>query len=155
MIRRINSAGLALLRAFESCELEAYRDVAGIWTIGWGHTGRDVVPGLEINQQRADALLLGDLDPVERRLSTLRAPLNDNQFGAFAVFLFNVGLGALNGEGMSAALSSPDWEVAVPVQMLRWNKATVKGQKVVVPGLARRREAEVAMWQTPCVPAAA
>jgi lysozyme len=35
----------------------------------------------------------------------------------------------------------------VPAQIRRWNKGTVNGEKVVLPGLERRREAEALMWQ--------
>jgi phosphoglycerate dehydrogenase-like enzyme len=37
-VPQINAAGLALIEQFEGCELTAYRDAGGIWTIGYGHT---------------------------------------------------------------------------------------------------------------------
>ncbi|MCQ9618418.1 hypothetical protein L1889_18430 [Paenalcaligenes niemegkensis] len=50
--------GLAVLKYFESCELEAYWDANGkVWTIGWGDTGPDVVEGLVITQAEADRRL--------------------------------------------------------------------------------------------------
>ena len=44
MTRPINDAGLDLVRSFEGLRTEAYRCPAGVWTIGYGHTG-DVQPG--------------------------------------------------------------------------------------------------------------
>ena len=44
----ISKVGLDLIKKFEGCRLTAYADVAGVWTIGYGHTGKDVVPGLTI-----------------------------------------------------------------------------------------------------------
>lgn len=37
---KISNKGIELIRQFEGCHLEAYRDIAGVWTIGWGHTGQ-------------------------------------------------------------------------------------------------------------------
>ena len=67
--------GWTLLKTWEGCRLSAYPDPAsggGPWTIGYGHTGPDVVPGLTITQQQADALLQKDVahaaSAVERLL---------------------------------------------------------------------------------------
>jgi lysozyme len=35
----INEAGVDLIKQFEGCVLQSYRDLRGIWTIGYGHTG--------------------------------------------------------------------------------------------------------------------
>ena len=35
----INHKGLELVKHFEGCSLSAYKDEAGVWTIGYGHTG--------------------------------------------------------------------------------------------------------------------
>jgi len=50
----INRAGLDLIKSFESLRLRAYRDPVGIWTVGYGHTGPDVYPGLEISKAEAE-----------------------------------------------------------------------------------------------------
>ena len=34
----ISQEGLALIKKFEGCELEAYKCAAGVWTIGYGST---------------------------------------------------------------------------------------------------------------------
>ena len=55
--------GWLLLRRWEGCRLAAYPDPASggePWTIGYGHTGPDVVPGLVISQQQAEAWLEAD-----------------------------------------------------------------------------------------------
>ena len=31
--------GIDRIKKFESCRLTAYQDAAGVWTIGYGHTG--------------------------------------------------------------------------------------------------------------------
>jgi lysozyme len=35
--------------------LTAYQDIKGIWTVGVGHTGKDVHPGLKITEEQAVA----------------------------------------------------------------------------------------------------
>ena len=34
----ISQEGIALIKKFEGCELKAYQDSVGVWTIGFGHT---------------------------------------------------------------------------------------------------------------------
>lgn len=51
---------LSDLRRHEGCRLEAYQDTVGVWTIGYGHTGRDVKPGVRISQSEAERLLTID-----------------------------------------------------------------------------------------------
>jgi lysozyme len=58
----ISASGIALIKQFEGCRLSAYRDVSGVLTVGWGHTGKDVTKGLTITQARADTLLRQDLN---------------------------------------------------------------------------------------------
>ena len=42
---RISQPGLNLISSFEGLALKTYRDPVGILTIGFGHTGPDVVRG--------------------------------------------------------------------------------------------------------------
>ena len=53
MSRRINDSGMALIKSYEGIKLDAYQDVAGIWTIGYGHI-RGVTPGMHISQEEAE-----------------------------------------------------------------------------------------------------
>jgi len=57
-MRHINDAGLALIERNEGLRVAAYRDIAGIWTIGYGHTGSDVHAGLVITAERANSIRL-------------------------------------------------------------------------------------------------
>lgn len=50
-----------LVKECEDCVLEAYPDTEGVWTIGWGHTGEEVVAGLIWDQDQADRQLAADL----------------------------------------------------------------------------------------------
>ena len=56
----ISKNGVDLIKQFEGLKLNAYKCPAGIWTIGWGHTGKDVFKGIKINEKEAQIFLLND-----------------------------------------------------------------------------------------------
>ena len=57
----ISQTGIDLLKHFEGCELEAYQDSVGVWTIGYGHT-KDVEKGMKITQELAEHMLKEELE---------------------------------------------------------------------------------------------
>jgi lysozyme len=68
-------------QAIRGCRLAAYRDPGGILTIGYGHTGPEVVPGLRWTQDQADDELRFDVtDRAEKPVNGLvRYELDENQ----------------------------------------------------------------------------
>jgi lysozyme len=54
----------ALIRVFEGIRLTAYQDSGGVWTIGIGHTGPEVVAGLTITADQAAELFATDAAPL-------------------------------------------------------------------------------------------
>lgn len=145
--RQINRAGELLIQSFEGCELEAYLDVAGIPTIGWGHTGPEVRLGQTITQAEADRLFDEDTDRFESAVERLAPGSTDNQFAALVSFAYNVGEGALASSTLLRKHKTGDFEGAAD-QFPRWNKARVRGQLVPVKGLTRRRMAERALYRS-------
>ena len=70
----ISQEGIALIKRFEGCKLESYLCSAGVPTIGYGST-RGVEMGMEISQERAEALLLEDVADFEEEVNNvLRCP---------------------------------------------------------------------------------
>ncbi|QBE68646.1 lysozyme [Synechococcus sp. WH 8101] len=138
--------GWTLLKSWEGCELSAYPDPASggaPWTIGYGHTGPDVVPGLTISQAQAEAWLKQDAavaaDAVDRLLRGV--DLTSRQRDALISFCFNVGAGALEHSTLRKRLLAGEPAAAVIAEELpRW----CKGPNGPVEGLIRRRAAEVA-----------
>lgn len=142
--KRINDAGLALIKEFEGFRSRAYRDPIGVWTIGYGHT-RGVRPGDVITQDRADAYLRDDVRIAEADVERgVEVQLVDNQFSALVSFVFNVGGDAFRKSTLLRLLNAGGY-TAVPGQLARWTKAG--GREL--PGLVRRREAEARLWRTP------
>lgn len=140
-MRTISPEGLATIKQWEGLRLAAYRDVGGVWTIGWGHTAT-AREGMTISEAEAERLLRADLRQFEAAVDRLvTVPLSDNQFAALVSFAFNVGVGAFGGSTLLRRLNAGEYD-AVPAELARWNK--VKG--VTVAGLANRRAAEAGLW---------
>jgi lysozyme len=135
--------GLALTKQFEGCELTAYQDQVGVWTIGYGHTGAGVVSGLTITQDQAEALLISDIAGAASFVNrVVTVPLKQNQFDALVDFAFNLGRANLGSSTLLRELNASNFDGAA-AQFLVWNHAGGK----VVAGLTRRRQAEVAIFQ--------
>ncbi len=155
MPRSITKRGFDLLISCEGMRLEAYRDSAGLLTIGVGHlltrselsSGKLLVRGEPlrwadgITRKQALDLLDVDLDVAEEAVERLAPNLPDHRFDALVSFVFNVGVGAFERSTLLARLRGGDLE-AVPAQLRRWNRAA----GVVVAGLVARREREAALW---------
>lgn len=146
MTQTTNPAGLALIKRNEGCVLHAYRDVVGVVTIGFGHTGHDVYMGLVITHAQADALLVKDLASFELGLNHLLGPTptTSNQFSAMLCLAYNIGIGAF---GKSTVLREhlAGLRACAADAFLMWDKAG--GQ--VLSGLLRRRHEERALYLTP------
>lgn len=158
MPRTLPPQALTLLRDSEGCRLSAYLDGAGIWTIGWGHTGPEVLPGLAWTQAQADAALSHDIAAVAAELDGMFSPaiaLNPNQFGALVVFAYNIGVHGFAGSTACGRVRVGDF-ARVPAAMRMWCRVRdpKSGRLVPSPGLRARREREVALWNTPAAPAA-
>ncbi|MEG4344417.1 glycoside hydrolase family protein [Microcoleus sp. A003_D6] len=140
--KHINEEGFKLLTTFEGCELTAYDDGGGVWTIGYGHTGDDVFPGLTISQTQAEELLRLDLEKFESFVEdAVEVQLNDNQFSALVCFCFNVGPGGFGSSTLLRLLNQGNYQGAAN-QFPVWNK--VNGQPWL--GLTRRRLAERSLF---------
>lgn len=143
--RHISPAGLALIKQFEGCRLEAYQDAGGIWTIGYGHAIA-VEPGLTISQADADCLLEQDISSAERCVDAKTGQLTQNQFDALVSFVFNVGCAAFNSSGLLMLLNAGQTSAAAD-EFPKWVHAGNPPQ--VVPGLVARRETERKLFLTP------
>lgn len=143
---KTNTKGIALIKKWEGLRTKAYQDVAGIWTIGYGHTSAagspKVTSGLVITEKQAEEILKQDLVKFETQVSSLvKVPLNDNQFAALVSFHYNTG--ALGKSTLLKKVNSKDFK-AVPNEFLKWVNAGGK----FVKGLENRRKDEINLWNT-------
>lgn len=138
----LSQNGLDLIKGFEGLRLNAYQDSAGVWTIGYGHTGPDVRPGMSITQAQAEQLLRQDVARFEQAVrDNVRVPLTQNQFDALVSFTYNVGEGALQDSTLLRKLNAGDYAGA-QTEFGRWVYAG--GERL--EGLERRRAAEAALF---------
>ena len=145
-MQKTSERGRELIKQFEGKRNIAYRDVAGIWTIGYGHTGPEIAKGMKITDARADALLELDLARFEQGVSRLVGPCDQAYFDALVSLAYNIGLKSFAGSSVLRWHKRGDEEKAAQSFAL-WCKARVGGKLTVVPGLVRRRAAEASMYR--------
>lgn len=129
-----------LVKAFEGCILTAYRDIAGVLTIGWGHTGKDVYMGQIWTQEQADDELEHDLAGAAALLAIYSPDLANGAREALTDFVFNLGIGNYRTSTLRQLVNVQNW-VAVKAELLHWDHSN----GAVVAGLLRRRQAEAAL----------
>lgn len=144
---RISQEGLENLINCEGCQRNAYKDVAGVPTVGVGATVGVVFGRLYTNGEVAQ-LLARDVMLAEKCLAR-NAPVRYTQgeWDSYVSFVFNV--------GCSAFVSSTSYRIltgkakgdrfAACQAMDKWDKITVNGKKVVSPGLVNRRVKDIAL----------
>lgn len=145
--KRINDAGLKLIKDAEGLRLAAYPDPGtggDPWTIGYGHTGPEVKKGMVISSGQADAYLKADVARFEQAVAQLCPVTTDNQFSALVSFAFNLGPENLRTSTLRRLHNEGDYAGA-QAQFGRWNKAAGR----VLPGLTKRRAAEAALYGAP------
>ena len=143
---RVSQNGIDLIKHFEGLRLVSYQDVAGIWTIGYGHTGPEVGPNQRISEDEAEAILRKDIrhfeDGVDRHVDI---EIDQNQFDALVSLAYNIGLNAFRKSTALRLLNRGDFFGAAEA-ITWWNKATIGGVKREIMGLVRRRAAESALF---------
>lgn len=142
---------LELVTAFEGFSATSYRDVAGIWTIGYGTiklpTGDRVGPGMTLSESLARTYMQHDLRWVEAAINThLPGCRPQHQFDALVSFVYNVGSGGFAGSTICRKLKAQ--QPVVEANFTAWNKARVNGVLTPVAGLTRRRKAEWHLFST-------
>ena len=129
-----------LLKEFEGCKLTAYQCPAGIWTIGYGCTGREVCKGLTWTQSNADEHLLDRAKEAMAQLLSASPALETEtpqRIAALASFVYNLGIGNYKKSSLKMRVDQKNWKSA-QTEIVKWNKAGGK----VLAGLTRRRAKE-------------
>jgi lysozyme len=137
-----------LCKRFEGFRAKPYLCPAGIPTIGYGSTyyadGRKVtLNDSSISQEAANALLMSELQHtylpgVLRNCPVLAA--NERKCNAIVDFCYNLGVGRLQTSTLKRKINAQDWDGAKE-QLMLWTKGGGK----VLPGLLKRRQAEVTL----------
>ena len=141
----ISQQGVDFIKSWESFAGTAYKDVAGFWTIGYGH---QIVPGdpyseyTTMGEDEALGLLARDIQPAVACINHHCAKvLTQNQFDALCAFVYNVGCSAFETSTLLRRLNAGDFAGAAR-EFTRWDHAG--GREV--QGLLNRRKAEQALF---------
>ena len=126
------------LKAFEGLMLTAVRDVGGVLTIGYGHTGKDVEEGDRISPYWAEELLKEDLGLVESQVRALKVARTQGQFDALVSFVFNLGIGRLLHSTLLRVIRNGGSKSQIQREFKKWVYAGRKRLR----GLEKRREWE-------------
>ena len=167
---KLGKAGEDLMHRYEGFRNKPYLCPAHIWTIGYGHVlyqdqirlpvvrveGKDVPMirkeyPLKPEDNRVwtkaeiDELFKTDVQSFERGVLRLVSGVVGRQgsFDALVSFAFNAGLGNLQRSTIRMKANRGDWEGAAEAFM-----AWTKGGGRVLPGLVKRRQAEIALFLT-------
>lgn len=133
-----SKAGAKLTELFEGLRLNAYYDLRGVLTIGYGHTGPDVTAGQVITPAQAEGLLMDDIKSASNCVNTcVTVQLTQPEFDAIVDLVYNIGCKAFGDSTMRRLLNAGDYAGAAD-QFDAWDHAGGK----VVAGLLRRREVE-------------
>jgi lysozyme len=140
-------AAVSLVAGFEGLRTAAYVDPVGIPTICYGHT-ENVQLGMVYSPEKCQDLLAEEfLQSVNAVHRCSPKPLAPNELGALASAVYNIGPRLVcdtRTSTLARKLQAGDIRGACE-QLPRWNKGTIAGMKVELPGLTRRRQAELAM----------
>ena len=142
------AAATAIAIPAEGLRQHAYRDPGpALWTICWGHTGPDVKPdstySLDECKKRLEIDMSEALTAVER--CAPGAPWQ--VLAAFGDAVYNIGPTVACDKQRSTAarlLAAGQYEAACR-QLPRWDKSKIAGVMMPLPGLTKRRAAEMAL----------
>lgn len=137
----ISLAGVQQIKDFEGLKLKAYPCSTGKWTIGYGHT-KGVKEGEVITLEEADTFLREDIHFICAQLNDLiKVVVTQNEFDALCSLVFNIGVKAFSLSTLLKKLNQGDKRGAA-AEFPKWRYATVKGKKVALPSLIKRRQKE-------------
>lgn len=150
--RTLGAAGTALIHKWEGCgkkradgRFDAYPDPGSKdgkpWTIGWGSTGPDVVPGLIWTQPQCDARFGRDIVTFVNAVAKVigSAPTTPAQFDALVSFHYNTG--AIASATLTKMHIAGRFEDAAD-QFARW----IYNDGKPMAGLKSRRAEEAALY---------
>lgn len=143
---------LRQLAQYEGVRLNAYQDQVGIWTIGIGTirypNGTPVKKGDKITLEQAYQYA-----EVEARemLSSLQKMLKveqtEGQLIALLCLQYNIGTTGLSNSSVLKAINGKKDISTIETAWLMWNKGTIDGKKVELPGLTTRRKSELKIYK--------
>jgi len=167
---KLSKAGADLMHRYEGYRNKPYLCPAHIWTIGYGHVlyqdqirlpvvRKEGYTGMLRNEyplrqedsrvwtkEEIEKLFADDVASFERGVLRLAPTVLGRQgaFDACVSFAFNAGLGNFQRSTIRMKINRGEWEAAAEAFM-QWTKGGGKE----LPGLVKRRKAEIALFLSP------
>lgn len=140
-MRRASQTLIDYLKRAEGCQLQAYQDAKGVWTIGYGHT-KGVKRGDRCTRYQAEQYLREDLAEFETVANQCRRIDTQGKFDAILDFIYNCGPANWKSSTLKKFIETgmPMWQTQE--QFLRWVNSG--GRKL--GGLVSRRIWEAARF---------
>ncbi|GHH52459.1 lysozyme [[Pseudomonas] boreopolis] len=147
-VAAVIAAGVAALAAplimkWEGVRYMPYQDIVGVWTVCYGHTGADVVPGKQYTAADCKALLERDMAEANEHVRRcINTPMLRQIEAALTSATFNLGPKVVCGSTLQRKALSNDWPGAC-AELDLWRNAG--GREV--RGLVLRRADERALCE--------
>lgn len=123
---------------WEGDKRNAYYDIAGVLTVCHGYTGKDIIKTKTYTKQECTALLEKELSVHAKGvLACTNVPLRPNEYDAYTLFAYNVGVKGYCTSSLLKKLNAGD-NVGACNGLMQWSYA--KGK--YVQGLNNRRAYE-------------
>jgi len=130
----------SLIKIFEGKRLVAYLCPAGVWTCGYGSTGKDVTKTTVWTDEQATSRMEKDASLYLTASKNLCPKIENETHGAIADFAYNLGATRLAGSTLRRKINKGDVEGARK-ELLKW----VRGGGKILPGLVKRRTVEASL----------
>ncbi|KAI1292918.1 lysozyme-like domain-containing protein [Xylaria venustula] len=158
----VNQATIDLISQYEGFSATVYNDPTGNPTIGYGHlcqqSGCSEIPySIPLSEADGKKLLADDVVPPQNCITQQTASLvvlNANEYGALVSWAYNVGCGNSASSSLISRLNNgEDPQTVISEELPQWDESGGE----VLPGLQKRRAAEVSLAETatsdPALPA--
>ena len=134
----------ALAAPAEGLRTVAYRDPVGIPTICFGAT-KGVKMGDVTTVEACKLRLTAEMQEAVEQVDRCQPGLPPKVLAAFADATYNMGptIACDTGRSTAARLLASGQHRLACQQLPRWNKARVAGAAIALPGLTKRRQAEM------------
>lgn len=150
----LSKRGADMMKRYEGFKSAPYKDMVGVWTIGYGctyYTDRSKVKATDPHltepqaaKLKQDIINLDFASGVNKLFADeiKSGKLNQNMFDALVSLAYNIGIGALSrSNSVTGNIHAGNYKAAAD-GFLKFNKGTVKGVFKAIDGLTRRRTEE-------------
>jgi GH24 family phage-related lysozyme (muramidase) len=149
---KVSNKCIELIKEFEGFSAKPYLCPAGVMTLGYGMTGKEIEGLKSVTKVQASDMLTKLVNekyatPIDLKLSSVPCKLNQNEFDALVSLAYNIGVGGLLGSTLFKNVCSGIRDVGIITSIFRaWNKATIDGTLTVLDGLTNRRTKEASLF---------